>query len=387
MLITTQAAPFSAATTAPSPYRVFAATWLGWTLDGFDNAIYIFVIIPALTELLPASGFAVSRGSIAFYGGLMFSVFMLGWACSMLWGWVADRFGRVPAMCATILVYSVFTGCCGLAPGVLSFAVFRFLTGFGIGGEWAAGAPLLQESVPESDRERLSAWLHTGTPVGFLLASAAAFLVLPAVGWRGLFLIGAVPALLALWLRWGVEESPRWLEQQARPGPPPSVRGLFAAGQAGNTWSAALMMTCLILGLWSSTFWIPTLVSTWQTSLGAAPADAQRWAAATGFITAAGSLVCILLMPRIIRRTARRRVTAALFFAGCLLCNVFAYGAVVDFVHLHAGGFSWYVFNGADVTITLGVAILVYEAVLAPLFRRVTPHLDAQGFKVIEAVK
>ena len=97
-------------------YRVFAATWLGWMLDGFDNALYIFVIVPALSELLPASGIAASPARIGQFGGLMFSVFMLGWACSMVWGWCADRFGRVPALIATILLYSIFTGFCGLAP-------------------------------------------------------------------------------------------------------------------------------------------------------------------------------------------------------------------------------------------------------------------------------
>ena len=148
------------AVAAARPYRVFIATWAGWMLDGFDNAIYIYVIVPALTELLPKSGFVADHAHIARLGGLMFSLFMLGWACSMFWGWCADRFGRVPTMCATILIYSIFTGACGLAPGIVSFAIFRFLTGFGIGGEWAAGAPLLQESVPEHLRERLSGWLQ-----------------------------------------------------------------------------------------------------------------------------------------------------------------------------------------------------------------------------------
>ena len=314
-------------------HRVFAATWLGWMLDGFDNAIYIFVIVPALSELLPASGLVAIPARIAQFGGLMFSVFMLGWACSMLWGWCADRFGRVPALIATILVYSVFTGCCGLASGIVSFGVFRFLTGFGIGGEWAAGAPLLQESVPEAQRERLAGWLHTGTPVGFLLASAAAFTVLPLVGWRGLFLLGSAPALLALWLRWGVRESPRWLDQRGRGEPRPALAGLFRGPQARSTWAAALMMTCLILGLWCSPFWIPTLVITWQTAGGATLAQAQRIGSATGFLSAGGSLVGCFAMPWIVRWLPRRRVAAAVFFAGSLLCNVVAYYGFAVLLH------------------------------------------------------
>jgi MFS family permease len=312
-----------------SPYKVFAAAWAGWMLDGFDNAIYIYVIVPALTELLPASGMAATRGNIAQIGGLMFSIFMLGWACSMFWGWCADRFGRIPAMCATILIYSLFTGACGLAPGVLSFAIFRFLTGFGIGGEWAAGAPLLQESVPEHLRERLSGWLHTGTPVGFLLASVAALTVLPVFGWRGLFLLGSVPALLTIWLRMRVPESPRWLEAKRTKTERPRVRELFQGAQARTTWGAASMMTCLIVGLWSSTFWIPTLVNTWQRADGATAAAAQHMGSLAGLIMSFGTLAGCVGMPWIVRAIPRRKTVAMVFFVGCLVSNLTAYGLIV----------------------------------------------------------
>jgi MFS family permease len=159
---------------AITPRRVFWATWAGWMLDGFDSTIYIYVLVPALTELLSAEGIAPGRAAIGLYGGFLFTVFMLGWACSMFWGWLADRIGRVSVMCMTVLVYSIATASCGLAGGLLSFAVFRFVSGFGIGGEWAAGTPLLQESVPETMRVRLAGWLHTATPTGILLASIAA---------------------------------------------------------------------------------------------------------------------------------------------------------------------------------------------------------------------
>jgi len=308
-----------------NPYRVFAATWFGWMLDGFDNAIYIYVIIPALTELLPKSGITATHAHIAQFGGLMFSVFMLGWACSMFWGWCADRYGRIPAMCLTILIYSVFTGLCGLAPGILAFGIFRFFTGFGIGGEWAAGAPLLQESVPEHLRERLSGWLHTGTPVGFLLASVAALTILPVFGWRGLFLLGSIPALLTVWLRLGVPESRRWVEKQRANAPRPRIAELFQGTQARATWAAALMMTCLIFGLWSSTFWIPTLVITWQTGLGMPAAEAQQLGSWSGLILSFGTLAGCVGMPWIVRWIPRRKAVARVFFFGSLICNLTSY--------------------------------------------------------------
>lgn len=292
-------------------------------LDGFDSAIYIFVLVPALTELLSASGVEPSKASIALYGGYLFTIFMLGWACSMFWGWLADRIGRVSVMCLTILVYSIATAMCGLAGGVLFFAVFRFVSGFGIGGEWAAGTPLLQESVPEAMRVRLAGWLHTATPTGILLASAAAFLI-PVIGWRLLFLLGIVPALLTIYLRLRLSEPAAW-QRGREAGKPAAGRQLFAGSQASTTWVAALMMACIIFGLWSSTFWIPTLILTKLTAAGETPAAALHMAAWSGILTNLGTLAGCFLMPWIVGRIGARRATAALFFVGSLIANLLAY--------------------------------------------------------------
>jgi len=173
------------ATAAASPARVFWAAWLGWMLDGFDSAIYVFVLVPALSDLLRGQGTVPDKGHIALYGGYFFTVFMLGWTCSMFWGWLADRVGRVRVMCWTILLYSFGTALCGLAPNLLLFGLFRFLAGFGVGGEWAAGTPLLHESLPERIRVRVTGLLHTATPIGGLLAAGASFMI-PVLGWRGM---------------------------------------------------------------------------------------------------------------------------------------------------------------------------------------------------------
>src|ERR1700743_3757995 len=167
-------APSAAYAGAVSPRKIFWATWFGWMLDGFDSSMYASVLVGALTELLPASGIEGRQANIRHFGAILFSIFMLGWACSMVWGWAADRYGRVRIMCWTVLVYSVFTALCGLSTGIVMFAIFRFLAGFGIGGEWAAGTPLLHESVPEEIRVRYTGWLHTATPTGPFLAAAGA---------------------------------------------------------------------------------------------------------------------------------------------------------------------------------------------------------------------
>jgi MFS family permease len=98
-----------------SPSKVFWATWFGWMLDGFDSSMYSYILVGALTELLPASGIEATPANIGVYGGLLFSIFMLGWACSMVWGWAADRYGRVRIMCWTVLVS--LSGTSGLPRG------------------------------------------------------------------------------------------------------------------------------------------------------------------------------------------------------------------------------------------------------------------------------
>ena len=314
-----------------SPARAFWAAWSGWMLDGFDSGLYIFVLVPALIDLLHRGGLEASKGNIAQYGGYLFSIFMLGWACSMFWGWLADRIGRVKVMCLTILFYAFATALCGVAWSLTSFAVFRFLSGFGIGGEWAAGTPMLQESVPERLRIRLASWLHTATPVGNLLAACASFLV-PVVGWRGVFLLGVVPALLTVWLRRNVPEPKMWRQGvvgAARAGIGPMFRG----PQARTTWAAAGMMACIIFGLWSCTYWAPTLIVSRLTAAGTPMALAQRTASFSGLMLNGGTLLACGLMPWIATFIGPRRRAATIFFLGSLVSVFAAYILAAEVVN------------------------------------------------------
>jgi MFS family permease len=308
-----------------SPNKVFWATWFGWMLDGFDSSMYGYILVSALTELLPASGIEANRANIGVYGGLLFSIFMLGWACSMIWGWAADRYGRVRIMCWTVLVYSVFTALCGLSTGVVMFALFRFVAGFGIGGEWAAGTPLLQESVPENTRVRLAGWLHTATPTGLFLAALVTLTAGSFLGWRGMFFLGILPALLIVYVRSNIPEPAHTSEPGER-----AFSALFAKGQARATWSAALMMACIIFGLWSSNFWAPTVIITKLVASGSTQADALRMGAVAGLITNVGTLTGCLLMPWITTSLGSRRWTAVLFFVGSLLSVLASYEIAIE---------------------------------------------------------
>jgi MFS family permease len=304
-----------------SPGRVFWATWTGWMLDAFDSATYGLLLVSIWSDLLPRGGIEASKSNIAIYGGIGFSVFILGWAFSIFWGWLADRIGRVRTMCITILAYSVFTALCGVVSGIGPFLVLRFLVGFGIGGEWAAGTPLLHESVPESVRVRLAGWLQSAAPIGGILASAVALLVVPVFGWRGMFLLGLSPALLTIYLRWQIPEPHR----RPRPANFSPLRLLFTGSQAVVTWSAALMVTCGLLGVWSSSFWIPTIVTTKFIAAGYPLEKAQQIASLSGLAGNLGGLAVCLIMPWIANRMASRKVVAATFFAAALIFNIVAY--------------------------------------------------------------
>jgi MFS family permease len=310
-----------------SAARIFWASWLGWMLDGFDSGIYIYILTPAVTDLLARSNRAVSTAPVALYGGYFFSVFMLGWACSMAWGWLADRIGRVKVMCLTILVYSVFTALCGLAPGLLVFGIFRFLAGFGIGGEWAAGVSLLHESVPERVRVRYAGWLHTATPTGQILAAGASLLY-PILNWRGLFLLGILPALLTIYLRRSIPEPEKWRNRRESGSDveKPSMSDLFRSPLARSTWPAALMLSCAIFGLWSTSFWAPTFVVTKVVAEGGAREVAQRLASFAGLAGSLGTLAACLLAPWIVGRFGSRRATGVFFFSGALLVAFLTYG-------------------------------------------------------------
>jgi MFS family permease len=312
--------------TRASPTRIFWATWAGWMLDGFDSAVYGLLLVSALNELLPLSGIEASNANIAVYGGIGFSVFMLGWACAMFWGWLADRIGRVLTMCLTILAYSIFTALCGLTFGVISFLILRFFVGFGVGGEWVAGTPLLHESVPESMRVRLAGWLHTATPTGIILASGVALLVFPIAGWRGMFLLGILPAFLTIYLRWQIPEPRR--------APPPkqvsTIGSLFTGQQALVTWAAALMIACGLLGVWSSSFWIPTVVATKYIAAGHTLAASQQMASFASLATNFGTLAGCFFMPWIAHWFGSRKTVAVVFFAASLICNVLAYYILLE---------------------------------------------------------
>ena len=221
------------ATTASSQRHVVAAAYLGWTLDAFDFFIMVFVFSDVARE------FHTTMTAVTWAVTLTLAMRALG---AFLFGRFADRYGRRPALMISVLSYSVLELASGFAPSITVFLILRALFGVAMGGEWGTGASLTMESIPPSWRGPVSGILQAGYPSGYLLATLMYAFVypLPQVGWRGMFFIGAIPALLVLYIRSSVPESPDWVARQQRARP--DLLGIVRRN-LGLTVFAVLMMT------------------------------------------------------------------------------------------------------------------------------------------------
>jgi MFS family permease len=251
----------------PYQWLVLFVAWLGWVFDSMDATIYAIVLHPALGELLQASAGGATPETIGWYGGLIFSIFLIGWAIGgVTFGIIADRFGRTKTLIATILIYAVFTGLAALSQEWWHLAIYRFLTALGIGGEWAAGAALVAEVWPEDKRAKAAGLLQSAWAVGFFLA-ALFNLLLRGYGWRALFVVGILPAAAALLVRLWVKEPERWVqahrrEQEAGAAPFAKLAELFQSDLRRPTIVGSTLAFVAVFGLWGSTNWTPTLIGT-----------------------------------------------------------------------------------------------------------------------------
>src|SRR5215472_13300106 len=200
----------------PYQWLVLGVAWLGWVFDSMDSTIYAMVLQPALRELMRSPGGGlVTADVIGWYGGIIFSIFLIGWAIGgVLFGVMADRFGRAKTLIFTILIYALFTGLAALSQTWWQLALFRFITALGIGGEWAAGAALVAEVWPEDKRTKAAGLLQSAWAGGFLVA-AILNLLLRNHGWRPMFIVGVLPAIVAVFVFLWVREPERWVKAQA----------------------------------------------------------------------------------------------------------------------------------------------------------------------------
>jgi MFS transporter, SHS family, lactate transporter len=192
----------------PNQRNAVLASFLGWTLDAFDFFIIVFVLKDVAKEF---------NADIPSVTATLFLTLAMRPVGALLFGMIADRFGRRPTLMIDILFYSVVEFLSGFAPSLTVLVILRGLYGIAMGGEWGVGASLTMETIPAKTRGIVSGLLQAGYPSGYLLAAVLYGTSYHFLGWRGMFMVGALPAFLVLFIRRNVEESPAWKERRGRP--------------------------------------------------------------------------------------------------------------------------------------------------------------------------
>jgi MFS family permease len=305
----------------------FLAAWGGWTLDGMDSFIYALVMVPALRELLPQSGIPGDAANIGYYGGLLFALFLVGWGMSLVWGPIADRFGRVRTLVLTIVCYSAFTFLGAIAASVWQLAVFRLVAGVGIGGEWSMGGTFVAEEWPEDRRKMGAGLMHTGYYFGVFLAAIVNYFVGARYGWRAMFAVGGTPALLVAFIRYGVTEPRRWKSKRDRISMWGSFATLFSPLYRRRTVLNSIYLLVSIAGLWAGSVYVPAAVNYLATKAGFDQVQGTKLASYGTMLLSAGTIIGCLPLPILAERFGRR-ITLATYFVLMFVFIALGFGYV-----------------------------------------------------------
>jgi MFS family permease len=253
--------PFAQAT--PAQRRTLLAAALGWMLDAFDAMLYALVLAHVMRDL------GMTKGTAGLLNSLTLLASGIG---GVAFGFIADRLGRKRALMLSILTYSVCSFASGLATSVLMLAVFRFILGLGMGGEWNTGATLVAETWPTELRAKALSIVQSSWAVGYALAALAVGIVLHFADWRMAFFVGILPALVVLWIRRGVPESEMWQQghsgsrdttgrNSSVAGPQTGFAGLFRPPYAKHTLALLFMNFFGMFAWWGLFTWIPPYLS------------------------------------------------------------------------------------------------------------------------------
>jgi SHS family lactate transporter-like MFS transporter len=295
------------------------AAYLGWTLDAFDYFLLVFLF----TDL--AQAFSTSVATITVATTLTLGCRPIG---AFLFGRLADRYGRKPILMVDVLLYAGFGFATAFAPSLTVFFIIRALFGVAMGGEWGVGASLTMETIPAKSRGLVSGLLQAGYPSGLLLASAAFWLLYPVIGWRGMFMVGALPAVLVFFIRSGVEEAPGFTPGHVAPKP-----GTFAVLR--EHWRLALYAMLFMMAM---NFFSHGTQDLYKTMLEVDHGLSHDWISAINLIAAAGAIVGGLVFGAVSQRFGRRRglIVAALLALPIIPFWAFAQGPLA----LAAAGFA-----------------------------------------------
>lgn len=322
-------------------WTVLFAAWLGWGFDVFDSLLFNYVAPNAVPTLLGLEiGSPEAKQQTIYWTGLLTAVLLIGWAVGgVAFGWVCDRIGRKRTLMLTMLMYSLGTFACAFATSIEMLLVFRIITALGIGGEWAAGAAMVAEVVPEDKRVEAGALLYTAAPMGLFLATFVNLQVAgkwfpdnPEVSWRYVFLFGLLPAFVAFLVRIFIKEPERW-QKVAATTTPPKLSELFGPAYRFATLSGLLMSIVCLLMWWSNNAFIPListgLAQTEALQLGldrsATFALIESWkATATNYFNLGGLIGTLLTIPA--SKLLGRRPMFAIYFLGSAAAIFATYG-------------------------------------------------------------
>jgi MFS family permease len=296
--------------------RGFLASWAGVMLDGMDSFIYALVLVPAMKDILPQSGIEASTGNLGYFGSILFSMFLIGWGLAFLWGPLTDRFGRVRSLMLAVLCYSLFTflGCA--AHNIWELGIFRLLAGFGVGGEFVGAATFVAEELPEECRVLGAGVFNSGYYVGTFAAAGLNYMIGARYGWRAMFVMGGLPALLIAWIRFHVKEPERWRMRRKEIGGWRAWDSFFAL--FSEQYRRVTVLNCVLLmvsmiGLWAGSVYAPGAVTQVALRDGYSTADAARIASWATMLLSAGTVIGCLCMPFFASRIGRRGALAIYF--------------------------------------------------------------------------
>src|SRR5699024_2099190 len=232
------------------------AAGVGYMLDGLDLMVLSF------TLPLIISGLSLNTVE----GGALSTITMIGAVVGgIFFGVLADIYGRVKVFSWTVILFSVFTGAAALSVGFWDFAVYRFLAGLGLGGEFGIGMTLVAESWPKKKRSRATSGVAIGFQVGIILASLTTAIIAPFVGWRGVFLVGVMPAIVGCWVRKGLKEPEVWKKNQAKKGSDKTerpIKEIFSSPkQTGVAIGLITMCGVQNFGFYGVMTWVPTALA------------------------------------------------------------------------------------------------------------------------------
>ncbi len=314
---------------------------LGWLFDCLDQQLFNLARKPAMESLLASAGAAADPKAVDFYGGLSTCIFLAGWATGgLIFGVIGDRFGRAKTMMITILIYSLCTGLSALSWGFWDFAFYRFLTGLGVGGEFAVGVALVAEVMPERARPYALGLLQALSAVGNFGAALIGIglglaqqsfengLIAGWEPWRWKFVIGALPAILALVIRAGLKEPERWQEMRRQAAQTGVALGGYRSLFADRRWRrhaiVGMLLACAgVIGLWGIGFFAIDL----QRSVLKKTFEAQGltgsdlagrltiWSGVASMMIQIGSFTGMMLAARICQKLGRRAFFAIFFVA------------------------------------------------------------------------